>query len=162
MPQVEEEFRAKQKIEQPYSKQARHSFEFWKLSIKWYFFPILYVVLALLFVVIYIIKESVGFNNFGKMGGVFLMSLYFLPNGLILLIEELGSYVQREAGEEFFLVFPIVFHMFWIVSVGVIQFFKIRSGKIVRWLIITVFLAMILSFIGCTESLLVGKELNFF
>ncbi len=143
-------------------QQTQHSFDFWKLAVKWYFFPILYVVLALLFVIIRIIKENGEFNDFGDLGGTFLLTLYFLPNGLIFLIKELGSYLGRKVGEEFFFIFPIVFHIFWIASVGVIQFFKIKRGKIIRWLVIAVFLAMLLSFIGCTQNLLTGgKSFNF-
>jgi len=142
--------------------QSIYSFDFWKLAIKWYFFPVLYIILAILFTLISLIKESKGLNDFEELGGIFLMTLYFLPNGLILLIEGFGSYVRGKVDQDFFLVFPIAFHIFWIASVGVIQFFKIKRDRIIRWLIITVFLAMILSFIGCTENLLVGKGFNYF
>ena len=147
-------------------QQTQHSFDFWKLAVKWYFFPILYIILAVLFVIISIIKENGEFSDFEGLGGTFLLTLYVLPNGLIFLFMGLDSYIERKIGEEFLqgfiLIFPIVFHIFWIASVVIVQFFKIKRGKIIRWLVIAVFLAMLLSFIGCTQNLLTGgKSFNF-
>ncbi|MEK6984378.1 MAG: hypothetical protein AABX33_07425 [Nanoarchaeota archaeon] len=133
--------------------QSKHAFDFWKLAVKWYFFPLLYIILTLLFTIIVPTKG----HNLGDLFRIFLVTLYYLPNGLVYLILVLSTYPKHRFGNVLIYLFPIVFHVFWIASAIIIQFFKVKKGRILRWLVITVFLAMLLSFLGCTKMVLTDK-----
>lgn len=138
--------------------QAPDSF-FWRISSKWYFLPIFYAMLVLLFVLVVSGAEFYrkgSFSDLEEFAEIFLLSTYFLPNGLLLIIPEAKKIIE----EELFLVFPAIFHAFWIVSTIVIQIFKYKRKKILRWLVITVFVAMIISFVGCTQFIITQKDLG--
>ena len=124
----------------------------WKTALKWYFFPLLYIFLAVVFSFIASIAESGGYYNsdFEELGGIFLMTLYFLPNGLFFFVQEL----QKFGEEGLYIIFPAVFHVFWIVMAVILQYFKYRKNKTLRWIIITLTILMVLSFAGCTSMVL--------
>lgn len=133
---------------------------FWRISSKWYFFPAFYALLVLLFVFVLSGEQSYrngSFLDLEEFGETFLLAIYFLPNGLLLILPE----AKRMIGEELFFVFPAIFHAFWIISTIVIQIFKYKKKKILRWLVIAVFVAMIISFLGCTQYVVTSKDFGF-
>ena len=126
---------------------------FWKITTKWYFFPLFYLLLCVAFNIIYDVlhKSAEPFQ-------IILLTLYFLPNGVILLLpESLNSFLQsslsklfRGTGEEFFFGFPIIAHVLMIASISFIIFFSYKRKRILKYLIIALLSFMIISFVGCS------------
>ena len=131
--------------------------KFWELTREWYFFPISYLLLSIIFALIWIsiMKSTQQFLT------ILLYALYFMPNGFILLLpNQLNGVIQnslswlfRGTGEEFLLGFPLVMHPLLIISIILISFFKYKRNKVLKWLIITLLLFMILSFVGCVTNI---------
>ena len=128
------------------------SYLFWKITSSWWFFLALYILLVLTLVII--LNVNIGdrtiSNDFEQFGSMFLMTLYFMPNGLLFFL----SYLEKFDFEYLVFVFPAVFHLFWIISVIIMQILKYKRKTILRWLILTILILMILSFAGCTAMVL--------
>src|SRR3989344_8507999 len=97
------------------SQYSSGSFDwFWKITSKWYFFPLFYILLVLIFSAI---AASVEGDDWNEIGSFFLLGLYFLPSGIFFFIPEL----TRLGEEGLYIIFPSVFHLFWIISVITMQ-----------------------------------------
>lgn len=141
----------------PYRQPSNMNLDFfWKITSKWYFFPLFYILLVLIFSIIVTSREG-SYSDWDEVGGIFLMGLYFLPSGLFFFIPEL----ERFGEEGLYLIFPAVFHLFWIISVIVMQILKYKRNRILKWLVITLFILMVLSFAGCT-AMVIGEGSSFF
>ena len=121
---------------------------FWEFTSKWYFFPLFYLTLAILFIIISkLIGRYLDVKDFVGIISLFLTVLYIMPSGLLFFLVLIGikdRYLTVPA-----LYFPILFHVFTVASIVVISYFKYKKHRILKWIIITLFLLFILSFIGC-------------
>lgn len=118
---------------------------FWKLTTKWWFFPVFYIALVFIFLAIkgkLIEGDDTIFN--------ISMLLYLMPNGLFY-------FLGLDIGSGSFLpprirYFPPLFHTLFIFSIIIIQYFKLKKNKILKWLIILLILLLLLSFFGCWQQ----------
>lgn len=124
---------------------------FWKITTKWYFFPLFYLLLCVAFNIIYDVlhKSAEPFK-------IILLALYLLPNGFILILPESLSFFLRSSlsklfgGEELSFGFPIIAHVLMIASISFIIFFSYKRKRILKYLIIALLSFMIISFVGCS------------
>jgi len=119
---------------------------FWKLTTKWWFFPVFYIILAMVYPIIVLNMEKFqGSSNFKDaylevLGTV----IVFMPAGLSYYLTLIGL------DEDFFATIMVfIFPVFAIGSIILIQLYKLKKKKILKWLIILILLLMILSFFGC-------------
>jgi len=124
----------------------------WKIFTKWWYFPALYLFLAFILVVI----KSYPIYSYPLM-------LYFLPNGLILLIVSFFSFLGLEqivypliedSGPEIpsttFLIFPILFFIYAIISIIKINLAKVKENRTLKKTIVILLVLLLLSFFGCS------------
>ena len=102
---------------------------FWDITTRWYFFPVFYVLLALI-----LSKESDG--------GI-LYSLFLMPVGISYFIH-LTPWNKN---------LPLFYYVIPIFSVIAIQYYRIKKKKVIKWLIITLLLYLLLNFYGCHKML---------
>ncbi|MEK6984597.1 MAG: hypothetical protein AABX33_08535 [Nanoarchaeota archaeon] len=116
---------------------------FWELTTKGWFFPVFYVSLVLFLSLVhaYIDKEWSLF--------VFLQFLYLMPSGLGVLLNLLNINFKEDTYFKVLYVWPLIFHLITLISIIAIVYFKQKKSIIIKWLIITLLLLMILSFVGC-------------
>jgi len=136
---------------------------FWRIATKWYFFPLFYTILVLLLTVI---PFSIKSRSLSVHMEIFLETLAFMPAGLLVLLEFAGIDIDHLGidfirTENLVFILPIFFFVFAIASIISIQYFKNRKGKILKWLIITLLLVMLLSFLGCSIGLTENLDRDF-
>ncbi|MBI2659428.1 hypothetical protein HYX05_05015 [Candidatus Woesearchaeota archaeon] len=116
---------------------------FWRLTTKWWFFPVFYVFLVVLLVIIWKIKgENENFIP------LFFGLVITMPDGLLFFVE----LVQGPSNDRYLQLaafFPFIFHIFLITSVSIIVYFKYKEGRVLRWIILPLLILLISSFIGC-------------
>ena len=123
---------------------------FWDITTRWYFFPVFYVMLALIL--------SVSIQNFLNVLGTYLgtsykekifsllvsMFLLLLPGGIIyyypnyllhLLTFSYAAYILNPGW-----LIPIL-------SVAVIQYYKIKKKSVIKWLVLSLLLYFLSSFL---------------
>ena len=133
-----------QKTKKFYSNQYVHWF--WNLTTKWWFFPIFYLFLVLLVTVIWKVKgtERTFLSTLALL-------LIYMPSGLLVFLDKLrvltGDSLTITAG-----FFPYFFHPVAIASLIVIQYYKYKKNKILKWLVLTLLFLLVLAFVGCTLS----------
>ena len=117
---------------------------FWEVTAKWYFFPIFYVLLVLLLI---FIKLKGNLFGEGAIFGYFIPVVVSMPSGLLYFIyfPPLSKYITEA------IQLPLIFsfHAVSVISIILIQYFKIRRNKILKWLIITLLVLILLAFFGC-------------
>ena len=99
--------------------------KFWEITSKWYFFPLL----LLFFVVIYSIIMSRSIFSI-------LMALIIIPLGYMFL--------TPEAGLDSILLYIIIFYFLFFLAVGIISYYKLKKQKILKWLIISLFVYLLI------------------
>jgi len=114
---------------------------FWRLTTKWWFLPAFYIFLALL------VPLFVNEGTSADVWSAYFISIMIMPVGILwffsFLINEkiLYDYIQ--------IPFLIISHIFQISSIILIQLYKSKFNKVLKWLIILLLFLIILSFIGC-------------
>ena len=142
---VQEEVSAKENAQ-------RKSFDwFWDITTRWYFFPVFYVLLAFITVVSYSFKIGLSVVNsdntlFNELFRNELMSMH--SRFLNLLGTPIYFILHRQYRPVLFLYYSIKISsaVFVIYSAAVIQYFKIKKNKMIKWLVITLLLYILLSF----------------
>ncbi len=141
------------KIEQSSNDSQLHWF--WNLTTKWWFFPLFYLTLSFLFAVLWRIISKSPMSLY-----IILYTLYFLPNGFVMLIPPVNLLLQYALGglfggigDDFYVGFPLLALPLIILSILVIYYYKRKKNKILKWLIISLFLFLILSFLGCATNI---------
>ena len=118
----------------------------WKITTKWWFFPVFYLFLALLGAVIWKLKGGEKeFLNY------FIVLLIFMPAGLALFlgpILEKVSLGMFQSGEVL-ISLPYFFHPLAFISYIVILYYKYKKHRIIKWLVLALLILLVLSFIGC-------------
>ena len=104
----------------------------WKLTTKWYFFPLLVFILVLLYSIFAL--KSINFESL-------LISL-IIPSSLYgaILLPETG------AGDAF-LIFPIIFYLSVILISSIILFYKLKKRITLKWLIVILLLFVSIPFL---------------
>ena len=125
---------------------------FWRLTTKWWFFPVFYTLFAMINAIIFAIKGqltlSKGFSE------SFIPSLFLAPNGILyflLLPAWLFIYDKQPLDPGLgFLSFPIAFivDLFITFSIILIQYYFITKNKVLKAMIITNGLLFIISYLG--------------
>lgn len=114
---------------------------FWEIATKWYFFPVFYTVLGFL---MYMLNQFY-LDKYNKLN-LFLLTLFFIPNGLFYFTFLLSGNKEVETT---WLFFPYFYFSFVIISIIIIQYWKLKKNLVLRWLIIILILIILLSFTGC-------------
>lgn len=129
-------------------KSNRELHWFWKLTTKWWFFPILYLSLVLTFSVITSIKSfTSGINSMLRNTlGTFLYTLILMPGGLVYFLQKL---IDPTNFTDVAISLSLIFHPFAILSIILIYYFRYKKKIILNWLILILLLLIILSFSGC-------------
>ena len=112
---------------------------FWDITTRWYFFPVFYVMLALILTFSLTLKGRVKFSEFFRLLG-WLLAL--MPLGISLVFPILSK-------KKFEYITSVLLYAFPLFSVAVIQYYKIKKKKIIKWLIMTLVLYLLLCFYGC-------------
>ena len=80
---------------------------------------------------------------------ILLLTIYLIPNGVFY-------FTYLFTGNKISVIFgnflPIFYFTFVILVILIIHYFKLRKSRIVRWLILLVFLLFILTFFGCAAG----------
>ena len=122
---------------------------FWRLTTKWWFFPLFYFILALILALLAFIQDP------SHIWGYIFLSIILMPQGLIgfltVLLSSHGNVVnlQQELGFSNFVVLYFAIAVIIIISYSWIIYSKYRLNKVLKWLIIILMLIIILSFSGC-------------
>lgn len=142
---------------------------FWKLTTKWWFFPVFYVSLALVLTIIVLVvyANQSKFSDIRNPFGLFALIIIFMPGGLVSMLNVFSNpNVLLNSNSMVAVPFPglmsdnlriiltFIYHPLAILSV--ISIFKNRK-KILKWLILTLLFTMLLSFSGCIVWLLSGQ-----
>jgi len=117
---------------------------FWKITSKWYFFPIFYVFLAFIVAFISAIKDK----NLSQIWEFSLYSLVWMPNGLNYYPQYFDIKLEYNGS-----IFSLIFFGVSLSIIIIIQFFKIKYKKILKPFIIVLLILFILAFSGCVASL---------
>lgn len=126
---------------------------FWELTTKWWFFPVFYVFLTFLVTIIWKLK-----GHEDSFLGLFSALLLVLPSGIIFILQFIRTFGILSPFNGTFdqfinaasMVAPLIFLPFMLLSIIRIAYYKIKKGKILKWLIITLLLYLTLSFVGCS------------
>ena len=125
---------------------------FWKYTTKWWFFPVYYVVLVFLLSFLYMLdkKEILALLGFAYI-------LISMPIGLLYLanIPKEGTYQVLSEWDGSY-----IFILLFIVLFSIITYYKYKKETILKWLIITLFLLITLSFVGCAGIILSGSSVG--
>ena len=122
---------------------------FWKLTTKWYFIPLFYTLIVTLQTMIYFVnKEGIDV----LLHPVYLVTntivfMLFVPAGLIHLIFTVQG-IDYKVMQSISAVFLIIFWLLFSISISKIHIYKSKHSKVLKWLIITLIIVMLLSFIG--------------
>src|SRR3989344_8691426 len=103
---------------------------FWKLTTKWWFFPVFYVLFVVLLTII-LWNQKGGHSD--EAFSFFLYALYFMPNGLLYLLSYLSKPLYTKTGALFFIFPGIVF----IISTALIilpNYYK-KQKSLRKWII---------------------------
>lgn len=117
---------------------------FWKLTTKWWFFPLFYLFLAIFLVIIWKIKGSD--KNFIPL---FFGLIIMMPDGLLAILNLLRIIPKNVFFSSLGLFFPYIFNALSILSIIVIVYYKNKKNQILKWLLLTLLILLLLSFIGC-------------
>lgn len=117
--------------------------KFWEITSKWYFFPALYLILSFL---IFIYLR--GYEDIEPIK-ILLLTIYLVPNGVFYFIY---LYTGNKISVIFGNFLPLFYFTFVIVVTLIIQYFKLRKNRIIKWLILLILLLFILTFFGCAAG----------
>ena len=125
---------------------------FWKLTTKWWFFPVLYITLSLLVmltIVLFSLKKIGGISDFFSL---WMLIILFMPSGIFAIINLLlihKTFFTDGLAVLGYLLPGALIHVFHITLIIVIYRAWKNKRKLLRWLILTLFFLMILEFSGC-------------
>ncbi|MBI2651903.1 hypothetical protein HYX00_00425 [Candidatus Woesearchaeota archaeon] len=127
---------------------------FWKTATKWYFFPLLYLSLA---VILAIGNGGISelWNPIGLVGTTLYMIAFLIPGGIAIILRILGFSTTElvpfdrlpNAASIYLLLYALP-----IVSYIVIIYYAIKKNIQLKWLIIFLLLFLIVPFMGCVAS----------
>lgn len=128
---------------------------FWRVTTTWYFFPLMYLSLALIALILKILFIEYD----GVYLDIFLVITYFSTSYLQLLEYLLGVFhlstffiFGRYINYSFF-VWAILFHIIIFLSSPIIYYYRLKHKKILKFLIILILSFLFLSFILTLYSL---------
>jgi len=129
---------------------------FWRLTTKWYFFPSLYLILAIILSMLAIILKSNVFESqlseIKDFPNALSFMLIFLGSGLIFLIlPSITSLLEvpRFMPDFFSWALVLISHIFIISSYFVIPYFWKKKKIILKKLIIVLLIFLLLNFSSC-------------
>jgi len=133
---------------------------FWKLTTKWWFFPVFYVVLAFLATIQLLSINGKGtFSQFiDASAHIFFLILVFMPTGLQFYLSKfyykyyLAYYISPVPSARQMELIMFTFDGFIIISIIMIQYFKLKKNITLKWLIITLIVLLLLAFFGCVAD----------
>lgn len=139
---------------------------FWKLTTKWWFFPLLYVSLALIFSFIYSAQNYIEerLNILSYLLGVlqiFPLTLILMPFGIFYFIYILTGYKLSDLGWLRRLYIVLYFGTIAVFLFNLVVYKyegEYSMGVKHRWMIITLLLVLILSFAGCVVGTITGTD----
>ncbi len=131
---------------------------FWKLSVKWWFFPLIYIILSEI-ALLYIINPMSNRNVMPATEIKLITNLMFaaplyMGLGLQFIIDKMmytqqNSVLNRGIG----VVFSVAIPIFILISSIVLQKTYKSKGVILRWLVIILIVLIILTFGGCVAGI---------
>ncbi|MBI2654905.1 hypothetical protein HYX06_00580 [Candidatus Woesearchaeota archaeon] len=126
---------------------------FWKLTTKWWFFLVLYLFMSFLSLIVITIYGVYDKSDPLKIVGMFVVTLLFLmPLGFVYLLE-----IPLNLGLFLGLISIFIYHALIIGSIIAVPYFKHKENRILKWLIIFLFLVIVISFFG----VIIGHLTNF-
>jgi hypothetical protein len=139
-------------------KRATADSWYWRLGAQWWFFPALYLILCgyIAFGILQITYTDTSWFR----GSLQLIPFiaFFMPTGLLFPV--LNIIAQSPWGILIYLL-PAVVHLLILSGIIVIQVYKYRRKKILRWLVIALLIVIMLSFAGCVGGLTTGRYTSF-
>src|SRR3989338_1533800 len=122
---------------------------FWNITSEWYFFPLFYLFLVVIFSIPTIIQDP----SFGE-------TLWFvallIPNGIFYFVNLLTGFELKNWQQVF--IFPVIYFIILFILISIIQYFKFNRKIILKWLIILILLSIILSFAGCIIGMVTNSN----
>ncbi len=121
---------------------------FWKITAKTYFFPAYYTLLAFLIAVIMVLTGTdIGISD-GLLGS-FLGAVLLMWVGIIYFFP---LPIKSVFDSNFYaFILPIIF-----VLGIILNYYRTKKNIILKWLVITLFLLITLSFAGCAAMIFEG------
>ena len=139
---------------------------FWNLTTKWWFFPVFYVSLAVIYTTLALLLSELGFGSHYigitspsiiKVLVFFLYVLIFLPHGFFYFVYLLsGGRSGNAAG--FWPAWTIFFHLVFLYLMVIVPYWKYKKNIILKWLIISLILFLVLSFAGCSLGVITKSK----
>ena len=121
--------------------------KFWRIAIKWWFLPSFHGFLALVFsIAMTFFSIVVSQGNLSFILGF--PAIYFLMPGGLFYFAYLFTHYNKVA--DYVPILSFLFHILMIVSIFVIRYYYRNKNLILKWLIITIMLISLLSFMGCS------------
>ena len=127
---------------------------FWRVTTKWYFFPVFYAFLAFLIAAVFIPVREGYYSNLLDFFETFGFTLMLMPFGIAFFI---SPNLDKISMGGVFIAWGTI--IFWLISMILVPYFKLRKNKVIRWLIFTTLIIMILSFAGRVGIILSGQPL---
>ena len=122
---------------------------FWELTTKWWFFPVFYIFLIFILMILWAYLST---NSFSLLGETFGPSLVMMPTGLGYYIQLPIDLFSKEplSPELGFIFWPVAFivDLWMIFLMFYIPYCKIKRNIIPKRLIISLYLVIILSLVG--------------
>ena len=121
---------------------------FWTITTKAWFFPVYYLLLAFLLYIVLLIS--------GDPAPPLALFLFYIilsmPIGLIYItyipFYGLNDKTYQDGSTLFYFMF-IGFYLFFALTISLVQNFKNKKNKILKWMIIILLILITLSFLGC-------------
>ena len=111
---------------------------FWKITTKWWFFPVFYVIIGSTFFIKNSPKNIIPLH--------FLLFLILAPSGILFYF----NMFMTIQGLWLSYVVSFISYLFIIFSYFLIQYYNSKK-KILKWLIIVLLFYIIISFVGCVK-----------
>lgn len=125
---------------------------FWRITTRWYFFPLFYFFLVFILTIILGIVSKNFISNF-------LLATFFMSDGLLYFVSIIFGIKEMYSGfaDTFSTYFPIFFNVGMIISIIVIVYYKLKRNITLKWLIIALILLILISFSGCVINTFINQ-----
>ena len=127
---------------------------FWKLTTKWWFFPVFYISLSLVAFLISVILVLTIESTFDMDDA--LLILITMPAGVIILLENIPAVSLGWSVFVVMQIFIVLFYIYFICCFATILYYRYKKNTILKKNIVILLLVIILSFLG-TLLLIAGN-----
>lgn len=144
---------------------------FWQITTKWYFFPLLYVLMVLLLTIgevwtLVLSDERYVINFTSFSGQFFYIFISFFPFGLLWFLQLFGLGLHFEivglgqSVSPFAKYYYTATYLIPFISMFLIVYFKRKKNIVLKWLVISLLLFMFISFVGCSSKAFIGPTIS--